>query len=87
MVSPLVVRVAVVSVLAALGVAAAPDATPDLGLSGTKHDFTLLGLSEAQKCTVCHTPSASDGSSEVSTDVRPRLSSPRMVRVMAVREA
>jgi predicted CXXCH cytochrome family protein len=55
-------RVAAVSVLAALGIAAAPDATPDLGLSGTKHDFTLLGLSEAQKCSVCHTPSAGDDS-------------------------
>ena len=53
-----VVRLTVMSALGALAVAAAPDTTPDLGLSGTKHDFTLLGLSATEQCTVCHTPSS-----------------------------
>ncbi len=56
MLRPLVLRLAAMSVLGALGVAAAPSSTPDLGLEGTKHDFTRLGLSTAQKCSVCHVP-------------------------------
>ena len=56
MLRPLILRLAALSALAALGVAAAPSTTPDLGLEGTKHDFTRLGLSEDQKCSVCHVP-------------------------------
>jgi len=61
MLQPVVLRLTVLSALAALGIAAAPNQTPNLGLEGTKHDFTRLGLSKDQKCSACHVPAGDKG--------------------------
>jgi len=69
MLRPLIVRMTVLSALAALGVAAAPSSTPAPGLAGTKHDFTRLGLSQDQKCSACHVPrNGEDGGSDALWD-------------------